>query len=138
MTREDVEIIRAAWNAWLRGDLEALFRTFAPDVVWDTSHFHDWPEASYHGTEGVRRFLTEWLEVWDEYEVNVEEILAISDGRVLTLLRQRGRGRSSGAAMDLRMAQIATLRDGKVVRLENYEDRDEALEAAGLGNRASR
>ena len=132
MSQENVEIVRRGWDAWLRGDMEGVFETFAPDIVWDTSHFRVWPEAGYHGTEGVQRFLAEWLEVWDEYEVTVEEVIAVPDGRVPSLMRHRGRGRASGAPMDLPMAQIATLRDSKVIRFDNYDDPSEALEAVGL------
>jgi ketosteroid isomerase-like protein len=132
--QDPVEIIRSGWSAWLRGDLPALFSLYDPKIVWDTSHFHDWPEPAYYGIEGVERFLTEWLDVWDDYEMGVEEIVAAPDGRVVTLLWHRGRGRDSRAPLELEMAQIATLRDGKVTRLDNYDDRDAALRAAGLGD----
>ena len=112
--------------------MPGLFRQFDPNVVWDTSHFHDWPESTYHGIEGVERFLSEWRDVWDGLEVDVEDVRAAPDGRVLSLILQRGKGRSSGLAMEMEMAQVATLRNGKVTRLDNYEDRAEALEAAGL------
>ena len=100
--------------------------------VWDTSHFHDWPESSYHGIEGVERFLSEWQDVWDGLEFEVEDVRAAPDGRVVSLVTQRGKGRNSGLAMEMEMAQIATLRNGKVTRIDNYEHRAEALEAAGL------
>jgi ketosteroid isomerase-like protein len=132
MSRENVDIIRGGWEAWLRGDLPALFQLYDPQIVWDTSHFHEWPEAAYHGIDGVRRFLDEWLYVWDDYEIEVEDVLGAPDGRVVSLILHRGRGRNSGLSLELEMAQIATLRDGKIVRLDNYEDRAEALEAAGL------
>ena len=132
MSQENVDVIREGWDAWLRGDLPGLFRFFDPEVVWDTSHFHDWPESAYHGTEGVERFLKEWLDVWDDYEIVVEDILAAPDGRVVSLAVQRGKGRNSGLPMQMEMAQVATLRDGKVTRLDNYENRAEALEAVGL------
>ena len=132
MSQANVEVIRRGWDAWLRGDLPGLFSHFDPEVVWDTSHFHDWPESAYHGIEGVERFLTEWLEVWADYEMEVDDVIAAPDGRVLSLLRQRGRGRDSGLPMEMRLAQIATLRDGKVTRLDNYEDPGEALRDAGL------
>jgi ketosteroid isomerase-like protein len=112
--------------------LPGLFRHLDPNIVWDTSHFHDWPESTYHGIEGVERFLSEWRDVWDGLQVDVEDILAAPDGRVVSLILQRGKGRSSGLAMEMKSAQVATLRDGKVTRLDNYEDRAEALEAAGL------
>jgi ketosteroid isomerase-like protein len=132
MSHEDVEVVREGWDAWIRGDLPGLFRQFDPDVVWDTSHFHDWPGSTYHGIEGVERFLSEWRDVWDGLEVDVEDVRAAADGRVVSLVLQRGKGRGSGLAMEMEMAQVATLRNGKVTRLDNYEDRAEALEAAGL------
>jgi len=132
MSQANAEIVRQGWAAWLRGDLPGLFRNFDPEVVWDMSHFHDWPESAYHGIEGVERFLTEWVEVWPDLELEVEDVIAAPDGRVVTLLRQRGSGRDSGIPMEMSMAQIATLRDGKVTRLDNYENRGEALQAAGL------
>ena|SRR5215207_8828765 len=132
MSQENVEVVRAGWEAWIRGDLPGLFRQFDPNVVWDTSHFHDWPESTYHGIEGVERFLSEWRDVWDGLEIDVEDVRAAPDGRVLSLILQRGKRRSSGLAMEMEMAQVATLRNGKVTRFDNYEDRTEALEAAGL------
>jgi uncharacterized protein len=132
MSQENVEVVREGWDAWLRGDLPGLFRQFDPNVVWDTSHFHDWPEPTYHGIEGVERFLSEWQDVWEGLEVDVEDVRAAPDGRVLSLILQRGKGRSSGLAMEMKMAQVATLRNGKITRLDNYEDRAEAFEATGL------
>jgi ketosteroid isomerase-like protein len=132
MSQENVEVVREGWDAWIRGDLLGLFRQFDPDVVGDTSHFHDRPESTYHGIEGVERFLSEWRDVWDGLEVDVEDVRAAPDGRVVSLILQRGKGRGSGLAMEMEMAQVATLRNGKVTRLDNYEDRAEALEAAGL------
>ena len=132
MSQANVEVVRRGWDAWQRGDLPGLFSNFDPEVVWDTSHFRDWPESAYRGIDGVERFLTEWLEVWADYELDVDDVLAAPDGRVVSLLRQRGRGRDSGLPMEMSLAQIATLRDGKVTRLDNYEDRGEALRDAGL------
>ena len=132
MSQENVEVVREGWDAWIRGDMPGLFHHLDPNIVWDTSHFHDWPESTYHGIEGVERFLSEWRDVWDGLQVDVEDIRAAPDGRVVSLILQRGKGRSSGLAMEMESAQVATLRGGKVTRLDNYEDRAEALEAAGL------
>ena len=97
MSRENVQVVRKAWEAWLRGDLSALFETYAPDIVWDTSYYRDWPASNYEGVEAVQRFMNEWLAVWDEYEVGVEDIFAAPDGRVVVLFWHRGRGRSQRA-----------------------------------------
>ena len=132
MSQENVEVIRRGWEAWLRGDIDALVSEWDTNVVWDTSHFRNWPESAYYGIEGVRKFLAEWLEVWGEYEIEVEEILPSPDGRVVSLFSHHGKGHQSGVPMDLEMANIATLQGGRVMRIDNYGDRDEALEAAGL------
>jgi len=132
MSQENVEVIRRGWEAWLRGDMEALVTEWDPNVVWDTSHFRNWPESNYYGVEGIRKFLDEWLEVWGDYEIDVEEVLPAADGRVVSLFTHHGRGQQSGVPMELEMAQIATLREGQVIRFENHDDRAEALEAAGL------
>ena len=132
MSQTNAEIIRQGWDAWVRGDLPGLFRNFDPDVVWDASHFRDWPESTYHGIEGVERFLTEWLEVWDDYRLDLEDVIAAPDGRVVSLFRHRGKGRDSGVPLEMPMAHIATLRDGKITHVDNYSDPAEALRAAGL------
>ena len=132
MSQENVEVIRRGWGAWLRGDLDALVEDWDPGVIWDVSHFRDWPESNYEGVKGIQKFLAEWLDVWGDYEVTVEEILPAPDERVVTLLVHRGKGQHSGVPLELEMAQVAWFRDGKIVRFDNYEDRSEALKAAGL------
>ena len=132
MSQENVALVRKSWDAWFRGDLEGVVASYAEDVVWDLTHFRDWPDREYLGPAGARRFLAEWLDVWDAYEVGVEQFLVAPDGRVLILAWQRGRGRHSGIAMDMEWAMVTTVRDGKIIRIDNYDDRREAREALGL------
>ena len=132
MSQENVEIVRSGWDAWTRGDIDGIFEAWDPEVVWDLTHFRDWPDRIYRGHEGVRRFLSDWLELWDAYEVGVDAILAAPGDRVVALAWQRGKGRESGLPMEMEWAQIATIRGGRVTRVENFDKREEALEAAGL------
>ena len=132
MSEENVEIVRRGWEAWSRGDVDALAALWDPEIVWKTEHFHNWPESGYRGTEGIRQFLDEWLAVWGDYEISVHEVVAAPDGRVVSFFRHTGKGQQSGVPMELEMAQIATLRDGKMIELDNYDHPAEAREAAGL------
>ena len=133
MPQENVEIVREAWDAWLRGDFEALFDSFFDeDVVYDLTRFREWPDHTYRGIDGVRRGLTEWLSVWVGWEAGVDGFLAVPDGRVVVLTWQRGKGRESGLPMDMEWAQVITVREGKITRVDAYDDRSVALEAAGL------
>lgn len=128
--------MREAWDLWLRGDLDALFGSyFDRDAVYDLTHFREWPDPMYRGIDEVRRGLTEWLDILEDWEAGVDEILPAPDGRVVVLSWQRGKGRQSGLPIDMEWAQIITPRDGKIARVEAYDVRSEALAAAGLSDR---
>jgi len=133
MSQENVEIVRRAWEAWIRGDLDAIFETFDPAVEWDTTTFQGWPEPGvYHRHEGVRRFFEEWLAFWERYEAGVEEYVDVDDDRVLVLAWQRATVRGSSVPVQMDWAQLCTLKRGLVCRMAAYSDRGEALEAVGL------
>ena len=136
MWEENLELIRRGWEAWIHGDIDALVALWDPDVIWSVEHFHEWPEGTYRGHEGIRNFLAEWLEVWGDYEITVDEVIAAPDGRIVSLIRHRGKGHGSGVPMELEMAQIATIRNGKIVHFDNYDRRAEALKAAGLAQQS--
>jgi ketosteroid isomerase-like protein len=132
MSQENVEVVRESCEAWLRGDLGASFEALDSGVVWDTTRFEGWMESrTYLGTDAVRVFLEEWLGMWDSYEARFDEFVDAGD-RVVVRWSQRMVGRGSGVPVELDSAQVWTLRDGRVIRIDNYTDPDEALEAVGL------
>ena len=132
MSEQNVEVARRAWDAWGRGDLDGILAVCTEDVVFGTTHMRDWPEPEYRGHDGVRRFLAEWLEVWDGFEVGVDELISARDGRVVSLFWQRGKGRHSGQSMDVHWATVTSTRGDRLGRIEVYDDRAEALKAVGL------
>jgi ketosteroid isomerase-like protein len=133
MSRQNVELVQRSWKAWIRGDLDGAFAEAHPDFEWNLSHFPGWPDGEvFQGRDAVRGFFELWVSSWDSYEAGVEEFVDLGDDRVLTLCWQRGRGRESGAVAEMDWAQIYTLRNGQIVRCDNYAERAEALEAAGL------
>jgi ketosteroid isomerase-like protein len=76
--------------------------------------------------------VEQWIESFDGLHADVEEYIDVGDDRVFTWSRFTGRGRTSGVPADWHLAIIFTIRGGKVVCGEEYFDRAEALEAAGL------
>jgi len=96
-------------------------------VVWNQAG----AEGPARGVEGVNASMTRWESTWDDYDVIPEEFVDAGE-RVLAILRVRGRGRESGLAIDARFHQVFTLHDGKIARMDEFTDRSEALEAAGL------
>jgi ketosteroid isomerase-like protein len=133
MSQENVDIVRTACEAWLRGDLDAMCETWHPEVEWDTTHFEGWVENKvYRGQDEVRRFLEEWMASWDRESYEASYEFLDKGEQIVLLMSQRMIGRGSGAPVKLDSAQVVTLRDGKVSRIDNYTDPDEALEAVGL------
>ena len=97
-----------------------------PDMVWNPVD-----EAASQGHDGVRAALARWEGEWDEYEATADEFVDMGD-RVVATLHFHGRGRGSGVETDARFYEVYTVRDGKIVRMDEFTERSEALEAAGL------
>jgi ketosteroid isomerase-like protein len=133
MSRESLETVRRSCEAWERGDTPGWLETLHPDVVWDSSHFGGWEEGSvYRGRAQVRSYLVdEWRASWDRYEARVLDISDVGD-RVLVLWSQRMVEPGSGVRLEVHSAQLCSVLGGKVIRMDNYADRAEALTAVGL------
>ena len=122
MSQENLQIVRR----FVVGDLEAALVYADPDIVWNPVE-----EAAAEGLDAVRASLARWKSAWEEYETVHEEFLDSGD-RVLVTLRMHGRGRGSGVEVEARLYDVYTLRDGLIVRMDEFTDRSDALEAAGL------
>ena len=134
MSKENVEIVRHRYERFAASGWTADFstETTAPDFVWDMSKFRGWPEQqTYEGVEGAGAFLRDWLEAWDDWALEVEALHDAGD-KVVAIMRQRGRSKTSGLTVDMAFGQVWTIRDGKSARMEMYATPAEALEAAGL------
>ena len=84
-----------------------------------------------HGRESVSRIFTQFDAAWEEHQTHPEEIRVIDDERVLLLSRDHFRGRD-GIEIDQTSGTIFTLRGGKIVRMQAFWDRANALKAAGI------
>jgi ketosteroid isomerase-like protein len=134
MSEENVEIIRRAFDEFSRGGWEPLMGTvWAPDIVWDMTPAGIPGLGIYRGFEELRSFFEDWFSTFpfEEWEQQVDEVVDCGE-HVVVLTRQRGHGSTSGAVAELEYAQVVRFRDRKVVRVDVYLDRAQALAAAGL------
>ena len=74
--------------------------------------------------------MADWLEAWEDWQLEVEELLDAGD-QVVAFVRMLGRSKA-GLPVDMRFAQVWTYRNGKQIRMQMYASRDEALKAARL------
>jgi ketosteroid isomerase-like protein len=121
MSNENVEIVRR----FVLGDFDEALSHVDPGIVWNPVE-----ESPTEGPEAVRASTERWKREWDDYELTPEDFQDMGD-RVLVTVRFRARGRGSGIAVGARLYDLFTLRDGKIVRMDQFSERSEALEAAG-------
>jgi ketosteroid isomerase-like protein len=133
VSEENLEVVRLAWEHFkATGELPA--EVVAPDFIWDMSTFRDAVgglDKQYEGAEGAHRFLREWSEPFDEWQIDVERYHEAGD-KVVTVCHQRARSKGSGVPVEMRFALVFTVRTGLATRMEMYADPTEALKAVGL------
>jgi ketosteroid isomerase-like protein len=125
MSQENVELVRAAWEAWERRDMEAIFAFYDPEIVWDQTHYGE-PSGVYHGHDGIRQFLREWFASFESYYVHAEEFTDAGPGWFY------GCGRHSGAQVREPYTYVMKWLDGQIVEWREYHTKPDALKAVGL------
>jgi ketosteroid isomerase-like protein len=83
------------------------------------------------GREGVRAYMTSFLDAWDSLTIAAESVEGTGDS-VFVKVRQSGIGRGSGVPVETAYFQLWTFRGSRVIRLESILSEKEALEAVGL------
>jgi len=135
MSQEAVERIRRGYEAFNRGDLTGAAKDFDPNIEWRIPFQlpDSPPDETYRGPQGVIRFWETWRAAFDDFCVELEEIIDAGD-QVIVIAGVRGRGAGSGAEVrSPSFPQVWTMGDdGRPVRVEMFPSRAEALEAAGL------
>jgi ketosteroid isomerase-like protein len=128
MSEENVEIVRRAfaYEIYGVGDRAEGEAIFDPYVVMNPTE-----EGPSYGLDAIRDNFEHWKGAWEELEVTIEELIDAGD-RVFLTAHHRGRGRGSGVTVDARYYEVYTLREGKIIRVDEFAERDEAFEAAGL------
>jgi ketosteroid isomerase-like protein len=135
MSQENVELIRRAFDAYNRGDMQGLLDVYHPDAAWD---FSTWGKVGwagpnlYVGHEGIADFLSDWRSPFGEDTVATVERFVAAGDKVVALCHQHERGRGSSELVLMPFAQIYSFRDGKVAWVEVYSDPLQALGAVGL------
>jgi ketosteroid isomerase-like protein len=131
MSQENVDAIRALYERFSDGDFRASLDVVDPHVLFVLPP--GFPESgTYLGIARLVEYTRGFLEPWKHITIEAEDITGAGDTVVATVC-QRGVGRESGAATEFRYFQVWSFRGRKVIRLENFRERAEALEAAGLG-----
>jgi ketosteroid isomerase-like protein len=131
MSQENVEVVKAALDAWPQG-LDALSEHWTDDIDHRAIEGAIDDHGPLHGKDAVRAYLQDWLDMFDPLTVEPLELIDAGGDEVVTVLRIGGRAKLSAVETDITFAIVYTVRDGKLARGREYATRAEALEAAGL------
>jgi ketosteroid isomerase-like protein len=120
MSQENVEIV---CRFLIVADVDEALTYADPGIVWNPIE-----ELPTEGHGAVRASVARWKAEWHDYKVMPEEFVDRGD-RVVVTVRLQGRGRGSGVEIDARFYDVYTLRDGKIVRMDQFTERTQAFEA---------
>jgi len=112
--------IYAAINARDRAAIKALT---APDIVVKTT------VEAYRGPEALIEWMDEGDDAFEDFTVDLLEVEELG-GHVVVSMRQRGRGKASGAEVANQLTHVWALRDGRGISLQSFSDRDDAVRYA--------
>jgi ketosteroid isomerase-like protein len=128
VSAENVKLVRAGLEQFLATG-EVLWSSLDEHVE---VHDHDLPDAGeYRGHQGFARWLEDWATPWSEYHLDPKEYVDAGD-RVVAVVHMSATGRGSGAEVEREDAIVYTVREAKITRLDYYNNKRQALVAAGL------
>ena len=130
MSQEIVELVGHIIEVANRRDLNALDDLTTPDYEWHNAP--GFPGGGVHrGREAVKAHLREFFETWETYTVEEERVIDAGE-QVVQLTQVHATGKGSGVALDIPIAWVHTLRDGKFAQTMAFVHHADALKAAGL------
>jgi ketosteroid isomerase-like protein len=132
MSHENVELVRDAYAATNEHDFERMRSLYAEDVEL-VVHVPGIRAGTFRGLDAAGGWLGDWLGTF-EHDARFEEVelTELPDGSVLSVARFQGRGKGSGIEVNGTVVWLYGLREGKIIRVDGYASRAEALEAVGL------
>jgi ketosteroid isomerase-like protein len=129
MADGNADLVRPIYEEWGRGNYRPNFEVYDPHMEWGWSD-------EFPGLAGVcedhrdpNPRLRNWLSPWEDWRIKADDYLELRE-HVVVLTSYHGRGKGSGVEIHQEGAHVLRLRDGRVIRMEIFADRDRAIDAA--------
>jgi ketosteroid isomerase-like protein len=125
----NLAVTQKAFAAFRPEAIEELLSLADPEVEIFASH--DLANSgSFSGHEGFMTWMSQWMEAWDDYELNIQKMEAVGERHVVTSVKQSATGRGSGIPVEMDVAFMNELDGERYVALHLYPSRDEAVAVA--------
>jgi ketosteroid isomerase-like protein len=127
VSREDVQRLLDAYRAFNEGGVDAILGRLAPEFrVRDRESSPD--RETRYGHEGIKKLFDSYMEAFDALHFEPDGFIDAGD-QIVVSLRQRVRGKGSGAEVEGRIVHVWTVRRGAVLGLRIFGDKESALKA---------
>ena len=124
-TEQRISILRAAYAAFNRGDIDAAVQSLAPDIDWtEPTEFPG--GGSYHGRDGAKKYLTNSRASVAEVISEPEQFIPAGD-RIVVFVYARVRPKDSTTWQEVRLADVYLFRDLTPIQMRAFADRQAAL-----------
>jgi ketosteroid isomerase-like protein len=126
---ETLAVARAGVEAFQRGDIEGVL-----ELIHEEGEIHlppDLPNSgTYHGRPGFLTWMRQWLEAWEEFQIELGPADPVGARHVVATMHQSGRGKGSGIAVEMDIAYMWEIRDGKIAAMHLYSTVEQARRVA--------
>jgi ketosteroid isomerase-like protein len=135
MSQENLDTMRATFDAFNRRDTETGRAVLADEVIWEVD-IGGPDDGVYHGPAGVRQWFRAWTADFEDIRYEVDDLTDSGDD-VYAAVTAVACGRQSRLETRRPFFAVYTLRDGLIVRARVFSDRGHARRAAGLAARST-
>jgi len=132
VSQQDLEVVRSMLETLNERGVEAAMDQIHPDFEGVTPPELSPEPDTYRGHEGIRRYFAGFEGVMDKVRWEADELMEAPDDRVVAGIRLLTRSVTTGLELELDVWQVCTVRDGKVLRIDGFAKREDALRAAGI------
>jgi ketosteroid isomerase-like protein len=133
MSQANVDVVRAGHEAMVAGDLERALDSLDPDIEWHGTVGGLDEGSVAHGRDAVVQGFLAYFETWERIELRAERYIDTPGDDVVVFFHEIARGRESGIVVETDTGTVNTVRDGRIVRVRSFMDREEALRVGGVG-----
>jgi ketosteroid isomerase-like protein len=130
---DSVATVRSIYEAFGKGDVQTVLGLMSEKVEWnEAEHFTYWTGGPFVGPQAVLNGVFARIgQDFDGFTVDVGRVVGCGD-TVLSEGRYRGTVKATGKRLDVQVAHVWDVRDGKVVRFQQYVDTWQVAQATGV------
>ena len=129
MAQDNVDVVQSAWDAFGRGDIDAVLDAISPSAETRVPETLPWG-GTYTGPDGFQDFLDRLGESFEQFSATPDKVLGADDNHVVVVAKTKGRTKG-GATLETSVVWIYQLRDGMIADAESFGDTAQLLEALG-------